>query len=118
MYMYTCTIGTATLRDLLWWHRVVDGSYEPTIEHVLRVSGLQKADVLEAQFDVGVLRPSYYLAKDDAKRRVFLVIRGTHSLHDVRDTPSAPCATRAHRRCWRRSRVRIVRLHATTCHRC
>ena len=75
------------MRDLLWWHKIVDGSYEPDLLHLLHLTGLEEGDVLEAQFTVGVMRPSYYLAKDDTKRRVFLVIRGTHSLHDVRDAP-------------------------------
>jgi len=50
----------------------------------MKMAQLAAGDVLMADFTVRVLRPCFYFAKDDARKRLFFVVRGTHSLRDVR----------------------------------
>ena len=95
----TCT---ASLQDLLWWHRLVDGSYERCEADMRALCDMAADDVLASDFRVEILRPAYYIAKDDKQKRVFLVIRGTRSFHDVRRRwgLGVPCYHGGHsRRC-------------------
>ena len=62
----TCT---ASLQDLLWWHRLVDGSYERCEADMRALCDMAADDVLASDFRVEILRPAYYIAKDDKQKR-------------------------------------------------
>lgn len=70
-------------RALRWCVGMRERRPERQMAYFASIMGVPAEAVLAQQYRAGVLKPSYILVREDAVRRITLIVRGTHSFRDL-----------------------------------